>query len=136
MICVDQTFLVDLWRTRDLFDSPASDLLIAHPEEEFVVPVHAAGGFLECGAAISPERLEQAQAILRLFRIGEVGIETAGQYAVMVAQLRRGSELGGRSKSDLWIAAWAIQHAVPLVTRDKRHFRDIPDLELISYDHG
>jgi predicted nucleic acid-binding protein len=136
MICVDQTFLVDLWRTRDLFDSPVRDFLVAHLDEEFVVPAHAAGGFLQCAAAISPERLEQAQAILRLFRIGEVGIETAHRYAVMVAQLRRGSELSGRSKSDLWIAAWAIQHAVPLVTCDKRHFRDIPNLELISYDHG
>ncbi len=133
MICVDQTFLVDLWRTRDLFDSPARDFLIAHPAEEFVIPVHAAGGFLECGAAISPERLEQAHAILRLFRIGEVGVETAHRYAVMVAQLRRGSALSGRPKSVLWIAAWAIQNAAPLVTRDKRHFRDIPDLELISY---
>jgi len=136
MICVDQTFLVDLWRTRDLFDSPVRDFLITHPDEEFVVPAHAAGGFLQCGAAISLDRLEQARAILGFFRIGEVGIETAQRYALMVAQLRRGSALGGRSKSDLWIAAWAIQHGCLLVTDDKRHFRDIPDLELISYLDG
>ncbi len=112
------------------------DFLVAHPTEEFVVPVHAAGGFLECGAAVSPERLEQSRAILKLFRIGLIGCETALQYASLVAQLRRGSALSGRSKSDLWIAAWAIQHGCPLVTGDKIHFRDIPDLELVSYLDG
>lgn len=133
MICVDQVFLVDLWRTRDLFDSPVREFLVAHPAEEFVVPVHAAGGFLECSAAVSSARLDQARAILKLFRIGLIGLETANQYAALVSQLRRSSALGRRSKSDLWIAAWAIQHSAPLVTGDKRHFRDIPDLELISY---
>jgi len=133
MICVDKTFLVDLWRTRDLFDSPPRDLLNANPGVEFAVPAHAAGGFLECSAAISPERLEQSLSLLGLFRIGEIGIETAYRYAAIVAKLRYTSSLVGHSKPDLWIAAWAIQHAAPLVTSDTRHFRDIPDLKLIKY---
>ena len=133
MICLDTTFLVDLWRTRDLFDSPVRDFLVAHAAEEFVVPVHAAGGFLECCAAVSSVRLEQARTILKLFRIGLIGLETANRYALLVSELRRSSVLGRRSKSDLWIAAWAIQHGAPLVTGDKRHYRDVPDLELLSY---
>ena len=133
MICVDQTFLVDMWRTKDLFDSPVRDFLVAHPDDEFVVPLHAAGAFLECCASVSGTRLDQAESVLNLFRIGEVGMETARRYADLVARLRRGSALGQRSKSDLWIAAWAVQHSAPLVTADKIHFRDIPNLELISY---
>ena len=136
MICVDKTFLLDLWRTRDLYDSPPRDLLNAHPEVEFAVPVHVAGGFLECGAAISSERLEHSLVLLGLFRIGEIGIETACHYATIVAKLRHASTLGGRSKSDLWIAAWAIQHAAPLATRNNSYFRDIPDLELIKYSES
>ena len=98
-----------------------------------MVPAHAAGEFLEGGAAVSPERLAESLAFLRLFRVGEVDVETAHRYATIVAGLRHGSGLAGRSKPDLWIAAWAIQHAAPLVTRNTRHFKGIPDLELISY---
>ncbi|MEE8367032.1 MAG: type II toxin-antitoxin system VapC family toxin [Thermoanaerobaculia bacterium] len=132
MICVDTTFLVDLWREKDLPASASRELLAAHPGEEFAVPAHAAGEFLEGGAAVSPERLEQSLAFLRLFRVGEVGVETAHRYALIVTALRRGSGLAGRSKPDLWIAAWAIQHGAPLATRNTQHFRDIPGLELMG----
>lgn len=133
MICVDTTFLVDLWREKDLPSSPARDLLAAHPGEAFVVPAHAAGEFLEGGATVSPERLKDSLQFLRLFGIGDVGVETAVRYARIVAQLRRDAALGGRSKPDLWIAAWAVQHAAPLATRNTRHFGGIPDLTLIGY---
>lgn len=133
MICVDTTFLVDLWRDKDLPDSPSRALLAAHRGEDFAVPAHAAGEFLEGGAAVSSERLEDSLQFLRLFRIGDVDIETAMRYARVVARLRRDSALSGRSKPDLWIAAWAIQHDAPLATRNTRHFGDIPGLELISY---
>lgn len=133
MICVDTTFLVDLWRERDVPDSASRVLLTNRPGEEFAVPAHAAGEFLEGGATVSPERLEQSLTFLRLFRVGEVGVETAHRYAVIVSVLRREFALAGRSKPDLWIAAWAIQHGAPLATRNTKHFRDIPGLELISY---
>ena len=133
MICVDTTYLVDLWRTRDQPDATPKDLLNANPGTEFVVPAHAAGEFLEGGAAVSPERLAESLAFLRLFRIGEVDLETAHRYATIVAELRRRSALVGRSKPDLWVAAWAIQHAAPLVTRNAKHFGGIPDLDLITY---
>lgn len=133
MICVDTTFLVDLWREKDLPSSPSRALLAAHPGEDFTVPAHAAGEFLEGGAAISEERLTESLQFLRLFRLGEVGVETATRYARIVAQLRRSSGLSGRSKPDLWIAAWAVQHAAPLATRNTKHFEGIPDLKLIGY---
>jgi predicted nucleic acid-binding protein len=133
MICVDTTFLVDLWRDRDRPDSSARGLLSAHPGEAFVVPAHAAGEFLEGGALISASRLEQSLAFLRLFRVGEVGIETARCYALTVARLRGAADLAGRSKPDLWIAAWALEHGAPLATRNTRHFDGIPGLELIDY---
>ena len=133
MICVDTTFLVDLWREKDLRTSPARTLLAAHPGEDFAVPAHAAGEFLEGGAAVSRERLTDSLQFLRLFRIGEVGVETALHYAKIVARLRRESDLAGRSKPDLWIAAWAAEHSAPLATRNTKHFGNIPGLALISY---
>jgi predicted nucleic acid-binding protein len=132
MICVDTTFLVDLWREK-LETSAARRLLVEHPGEQFAVPAHAAGEFLEGGATVSPQRLADSLAYLRHFSIGEVGVETALQYARIVALLRHSSSLAGRSKPDLWIAAWAAEHSAPLATRNARHFEDIPGVELIGY---
>ena len=133
MISVDTTLLVELRRERDLRDSGARRLLEAHPGETFVVPAHAAGEFLEGGAAVSAERLAQSLVFLELFRIGRVDLETARQYATLVSELRKRSVLSGRSKPDLWIAAWAVQHGAPLATRNLRHFEGIPRLELLPY---
>ena len=133
VICVDTTFLVDLWRTKTGSESRARTLLAAHRGETFVVPAHAAGEFLEGGASISPQRLSDSLAFLTMFRIGHVEVETALRYARIVAALRAAEALDGRSKPDLWITAWAVQHATPLATRNPRHFQDIPGLELIAY---
>lgn len=133
MICVDTTFLVELWREKDQEASAARALVAAHRGEEFAVPAHAAGEFLEGGAAVSERRLAESLHFLRLFRIGEVGVETALAYARIVTRLRLRSALVGRSKADLWIAAWAVQHAAPLATRNSKHFGGIPGLELIGY---
>jgi predicted nucleic acid-binding protein len=70
---------------------------------------------------------------LRLFRVGDVGIETARRYALIVAGMRASSSLAGKSKPDLWIAAWALEHNTLLVTRNVRHFADVPDLSLLRY---
>lgn len=133
VICVNTTFLVDLWREKDLRKSPARSLLTTHPGEDFAVPAHAAGEFLEGGATVSRQRLADSLHFLRLFRIGQVGVETALRYAEIVAHLRGAAALAGRSKPDLWIAAWAIEHSSPLATRNLRHFGEIPDLTLLSY---
>jgi predicted nucleic acid-binding protein len=133
MICVDTTFLVDLWREKKLPVSHARQVLVDHAGEDFVVPAHAAGEFLEGGASVSGERLALSLRFLRMFRVGEIGIETAQQYALLVASLRAASSLRGKSKPDLWIAAWALEHNAPLVTRNTRHFEDVPDLVLLRY---
>ncbi len=133
MICVDTTFLVDLWREKGLQSSAPGTLLAAHRAEDFAVPAHAAGEFLEGGASVSRERMAESLRFLRLFRIGGVGIETALHYAQIVAYLRRDNSLSGRSEPDLWIAAWAIEHAAPLATRNTRHFQQVPDLDLLDY---
>lgn len=133
MICVDTTFLIDLWRDKDQETSPVHALVEVHRGEDFTVPAHAAGEFLEGGAAISPQRLSESLRFLRLFRIGAVDLETALRYARIVSRLRARDSLTGRSKPDLWIAAWATQHGAPLATRDTRHFQGIDELELIEY---
>lgn len=133
VICVDTTFLVDLWRQRGDPGSAAAAVLAASPDDIFAVPAHAAGEFLEGGAAVSPMRLGESLAFLRSFQVVEVDLETATRYARIVAHLRDASALAGRSKPDLWIAASAVRRAAPLVTRNLRHFGGIPGLSVIDY---
>lgn len=133
MICLDTTFLVDLWRERGDREGLATRLIAARPGAVFVVPAHAAGEFLEGGACVSPGRLEQSLAFLRMFQIGRTGVETAYRHAVIVSHLRSCGLLAGRSKPDLWIAAWAVAHDAPLATRNRRHFADIPGLDVLGY---
>ncbi len=133
MICADTTFLVDLWRNKDNPRHPAVRILGRHEHETFAVPAHAAGEFLEGGACISEARLEDAMRFLKLFQIGDVDIETAKRYARIVADLRRRKRLLGSSKTDLWIAAWALEHGAMLVSRNRKHFEPVTGLHLIAY---
>jgi tRNA(fMet)-specific endonuclease VapC len=34
--------------------------------------------------------------------------------------------------NDLWIAACAVRHAIPLITHNRRHFEGIPGLNIVS----
>lgn len=66
--------------------------------------------------------------ILRLlndFRIHAVGRRTA-QIAALLYRRYRGKT------NDLLIAATAIEHGVPLLTRNIRDFRNIPELKLLT----
>jgi PIN domain len=36
------------------------------------------------------------------------------------------------SDNDLWIAACAVRHSIPLISNNRKHFERIPDLHLIS----
>jgi predicted nucleic acid-binding protein len=133
MICVDTTFLIDLWRNRSSKSHPVRKIVERNQDEVFVVPAHAAGEFIEGGANISEERFREAIRFVRLFEIGEIGLETAMHYAKIVSNLRKQKLLLGISKPDVWIAAWAIEHGAVLVTGNKKHFQRIQNLELVSY---
>jgi tRNA(fMet)-specific endonuclease VapC len=63
-------------------------------------------------------------------RVLAVDQDTAGEYAEIRSELRRGGNpIPG---NDLWIAALARQHALPLLSRD-RHFDLVPGLKRIGW---
>ena len=57
--------------------------------------------------------------------------ETLEIYASLYTALKKRNELIG--PHDLWIAACALQKAVPLVSRNKTEFERVPGLALESY---
>lgn len=71
--------------------------------------------------------LEKLVSVCEVFVVEE---ETAIQYAVLRGELRRaGTPI---PSNDLWIAALARQHALPILTRD-RHFDLVKGLRRIDW---
>lgn len=52
------------------------------------------------------------------------------RYAEICAELQDRDCYKKMGQNDLWIASVAIEAGLPLVTRNQRHFRDIPNLEM------
>ena len=76
-------------------------------------------------------RYEQwLNANLPWFDLLRVGQETARHYA----EIRRELKTAGRPipSNDVWIAALAREHRLPLVSRD-RHFQAVDDLRLLTW---
>lgn len=126
---VDTTFLIDLQRERGSdIEGPAHALLAQDPEVELFLPSTALGEFAE--------GFEDADhPVLRLVRelhvLLPIDKETALAYGRLTRHLRSRGELLGAN--DLWIAASALRHELPLVTSDTAAFRTVPELELVAY---
>jgi predicted nucleic acid-binding protein len=71
------------------------------------------------------------QAMIGGFDILPTGRTTAQHYAVVAQRLRRRNELIGTN--DLWIAASALAHESPLVTRNASHFSRVEGLLVVTY---
>lgn len=56
--------------------------------------------------------------------------ETSVTYAALKTRLRRQGQI--LADNDLWIAALAVRHSVPLVSNNRAHFERVPGLILIS----
>jgi predicted nucleic acid-binding protein len=56
--------------------------------------------------------------------------ETSVTYARLKTQLRKQGQ--ALADNDLWIAALAVRHSVPLVSNNRAHFERVPGLVLIS----
>jgi len=86
-------------------------------------------GELAAGAQVSGrsgwERFLQAYPVL------EWSKEIAWKYGELHIALRSQRKMIGAN--DLWIAATALVHAMPVVTRNIDEFSRVPDLEVVPY---
>ena len=76
------------------------------------------------------DRLAALNARLRSVVIVPYDIEVCRTYADLKARLQSAGKVV--ACNDLWIAACAVRHSIPLVSNNRAHFKDIPDLILIS----
>ncbi len=75
-------------------------------------------------------KLEQMKARLRSVTIVPYDWDVCQTYGDLKARLQ---EVGKSvADNDLWIAACAVRHSIPLVSNNRAHFEGIPGLVLIS----
>jgi tRNA(fMet)-specific endonuclease VapC len=111
-------------------DSAVGEILRRHARA--AIPVIVLGEF-RYGIAESRHRAEYEawlSSYLGQFDILPVTDETASAYAALRVTLKR----AGRPipANDAWIAALAIQHGLPVLSRDQ-HFDGVPNLDRESW---
>jgi tRNA(fMet)-specific endonuclease VapC len=124
-LIADTTFLVGLWRRQ----SWAVDFAQRHRQRILGVPWVVLGEFWH-GAM----RAKHDEEVVRKFLGTGMPICDASsiipQYASISCQAQENGFYNLIGQNDLWIAATALSHSLPLVTRNMRHFHWIPGLRL------
>jgi predicted nucleic acid-binding protein len=118
-----------------LLDQDSALLRRIERSPELALPVIVLGEF-RFGIAVSRHRREYEAWLARdlsLFRVLPVDAETTPHYAAIRLVLRA----SGRPipANDAWIAALALQHRLPIVSRDS-HFDHIENIERIDWTKG
>jgi len=128
-LILETTYLVDLERERQQStDGPASRLLLRYGRTRLFITDVVAG---EIAAGLSMSRREVWESFLSPFRALPMTPTVDWKYGETYRYLQaNGMLIGG---NDLWIAAAALAYETPLVTRNGRHFRRVPGLEVITY---
>lgn len=128
-LILETTFLVDLERERRSGgDGPAVKFLEDHPTFGLCITLITAG---EIAGGLEPDERERWEKLAKRFSILEPDLDVAWTYGRIYRHLRDNGLLIGAN--DLWIAATAVVHGLPLVTRNDRHFRRVAGLHVMSY---
>ncbi len=128
-LILETTFLVDLEReARRGGQGPAGHFLESIPDVRLAITAITAGEI--AGGSKQSERAAWSSLVDR-FDLLDVDREVAWRYGRLYRFLRDNGMLIGTN--DLWIAATALVHDLPMVTRNADEFRRVPDLDVRSY---
>jgi predicted nucleic acid-binding protein len=124
-LIADTTFLVGLWRKQPW----AVDFARANRQRILGIPWVVLGEFWH-GA----KRAGHKDEMVRKFLGAGLPIYDAAPvvpfYASVCCQAQEAGFYSAAGQNDLWIAATALSLALPLVTRNRRHFDNIRSLRI------
>ena len=124
-LIADTTFLIGIWRRQPWAVGYASQHRAAALGIPWIVLGEFWHGSIRAGhdPTLVSEFLNIGQAILEVEPVIPV-------YARLCAAIQDSPAYRNIGQNDLWIAATALVHGKPLVTRNARHFEAIPKLRL------
>jgi tRNA(fMet)-specific endonuclease VapC len=126
---LETTFLVDLEREAARGEEgPAMAFLTGAGEARLHLALVTAGE-MACG----PRSRDRSswEKLFKRFDVLAADGEVAWRYGRLYRYLRDQGRLIG--SNDLWIAATALAHDLPLVTRNESEFGRVPELEVVGY---
>lgn len=128
-LILETTFLVDLEReARRDAPGPAMVLLARGAESVLNITFTIAG---EMAAGASLDARPVWEAFLSSYRVLGCTIDVCWRYGEIYRHLQRQVTLIGTN--DLWIAATALAHSMPEVTRNSAQFARVPGLDVVAY---
>ena len=128
-LILETSFLIDFQRElARRQDGPAQRFLELHEQDSLYLTFTIVGE-LACGRSMASR--QHREAFVRPFRILPQTQEVCWEYGKAYRYLQDNGLLIG--SNDLWIAATAVAYGYPLVTRNERHFRRVPGLEILVY---
>ena len=128
-LILDTSFFIDLEHEHARgTTSGAVQFLERLEEARLYLPAIVAG---ELAAGASMAHRPRWEAFLAPFFLLPATPDVAWEYGRAYRHLRGVGQLIGAN--DLWIAATALAHGMPVVTRNVDHFRRVPHLEVETY---
>ncbi len=125
---IDTNILIQLEReTRKGMSGAATGFFESLTETRICITPTIAGE-IACGSSMSGR--EVWERFLLPFELLPINAETAWHYGVQYRDLARRGQLIGTN--DLWIAATALAHELPLATGNAREFERIRELSVIG----
>jgi predicted nucleic acid-binding protein len=128
-LILDTAFLIDLEREQNLGrPGRAISFLEARENARLYISFTIAG---EIASGVSMSERKEWETFLGSFYLLPSTPEVSWEYGQIFQHLRKNSQLIGAN--DMWIAATALVHRMPVVTADITHFQRVPGLDVRRY---
>ncbi len=126
---LDSNFLIHLERERRRQEQgSASQFLLSNAGSALAITPTIAGE-IACGNSMSDRK--SWQKYIGFFTCLEITREVSWHYGEVFRHLKKSGQMIGQN--DLWIAATALAHRRPVVTRNISEFARVPDLEVREF---
>lgn len=129
-VMADTTVLIDLWRYQRT-PRRLDDLTRKLSEAAILVPWITQAEFSR-GALFKNVSLEMLAEFYKSFHLVPLDQAVMDIYCRLWVEMARAGR--GTDYPDLWIAACAVAWQVPVLTRNPKHFANVPDLKVIGYE--